>query len=85
MRTVPEKTLRNWKTGAGTGSGRTQAKRSNEIQTKKHITVDTMQGNEKGFPVFMCCYLEQHKVYRGEECRHESIADKLTERFNNRK
>jgi len=47
MRTVPEKTLRNWKTGAGTGSGRTQAKRSNDIQIKKHITVDTMQGNKK--------------------------------------
>ena len=40
-----------------------------------------MQGNKKGFPVFMCCYLEQHKVYRGEGCRHESIADKITERL----
>lgn len=75
MRTMPEKTLRNWKTGAGTGSGRTQAKRSKEIQTKKYITVDTMQGNEKGFPVFMCCYLEQHKVYRGREGRRDESYD----------
>ena len=32
LRTVAEKTLRKWKAGAGTGSGRTQAKRSNDIQ-----------------------------------------------------
>lgn len=84
MRTVTEETLRRWKTG-GVERVREEHRQNAQIISKhKKITVDTMQGNEKGFPVFMCCYQEQYRVYRGEGCRYESIADKITERFSNR-
>lgn len=73
MRTVPEKTLRNWKTGAGTGSGRTQAKRSNNIQIKKHITVDTMQGNQSFPCIDVLLFRNGTRFEDREGCRHESI------------
>lgn len=76
MRIMPERTLRNWKDGAGTGSGRTQAN-AQFIQICSIITTDTVQGNTVGFPVLMCCYGRQRRNLGRGGNRHEYIAEDI--------
>ena len=53
LRTLPEKTLRNWNTGTGTGSGREQETLRN-INNEELITADTVQGGDTMLP---CIYV----------------------------
>lgn len=78
MRTVPEKTLRNWNAGAGTGPGRTQAKRSNTFNQK--ITVDAVQGSGTS-SLHSCAVMEGSTgIYEKGESSHENIAGRKRNR-----